>query len=88
MVLVQENLITETTNIKIYVSLTKFLKNYEYHSKIVAVLKPLREVTAILDSLNIQDDSPTILFVPHVDESIDEDVPTFYFILNIHNDIL
>ena len=52
------------------------------------MLKLLEEIFEILDSLNLQDDSPTILFGPHVDESINEDVPPFYIILNIHDAIL
>ena len=64
------------------------LKNYEYHSKIATVLKPPGEFSAILDSLNLQDDSPTILFGPHVDESVDEYVLPFYASMNIHNVIL
>ena len=52
------------------------------------MLKPPREVFAIPDSLNLQDDSPTILFGPHVDESTDEDVPPIYVSMNIHNSIL
>ena len=38
--------------------------------------------------MNLQDDSPTILFGPHVDEPFDEEIPPFYGILNIHNSIL
>jgi hypothetical protein len=38
------------------------------------------------DILNIQDDHPTILFGPHVEEnSDDEEVPPFYFSLKIHD---
>ena len=39
------------------------------------------------DSLNLQDDSPTFLFVLCVEESTDEDTPYFYIVLNIHNAI-
>ena len=51
-------------------------------------MKPPKEVYAISDSPNTQDGSPTILFGPHVDESIDKDVPPFYVSLNIHDVIL
>ena len=51
-------------------------------------LKPLGEISEISYSLNIQYDSPTILFGPHVDESIDEDFPPFYISLNIHDVLL
>ena len=52
------------------------------------MLKPLGEVSEISDSLNLQDDNPTIMFGPHVDGPSDEDVPPFYVSLNIHNAIL
>ena len=43
----------EIAKIKIYTPLTKLLKNFEYHSKIATILKPLGEIYAISDSLNI-----------------------------------
>ena len=52
------------------------------------MLKPPGEISEISDSINLQDDNPTILFGPHVDESFNEDIPPFYVILNIHNAIL
>ena len=64
------------------------MKNSEYHSKIDTILKPPGEISGISDSLNLQDDRPTILFGPHVDEPSDEDIPPFYVSLNIHNSIL
>ena len=78
----------EIAKIKIFVPLTELLKNYEYHSKIATVLKPPGESSVISDSLNLQDDSPTILYGPHVDDSTDEYVPPFYVSLNIHDAIL
>ena len=62
----------EIVKIKIYVPLTKLLKNSEYHSKIATVLQPSGEISAISDSLNLQDDRLTIMFVPHVDEPSNE----------------
>ena len=52
------------------------------------MLKHLGEISAISDSLNLQDDNPTILFGPHVDDSSDEYVPLFYISQNIHDAIL
>ena len=51
-------------------------------------MKPPGEISTISDSLNMQDDRPTILFGPHVDDFADEDVPPFYVNLNIHKAIL
>ena len=62
----------EIVKIKISVPLTELLKNYEYHSKIATVLKPPGEISEISNSLNLQDDSPTILFGPRVDEHSNE----------------
>ena len=58
--------------IKISVPITELLKNLEYHSKIAIVLQPLGGISAISDSLNLQDDRLTILFNPHVDEPSNE----------------
>ena len=40
------------------------------------------------NSLNIQDDNPTFLFGPHVEEFADEETPPFYIRLNIHKAML
>ena len=70
-------------NIKIFVPPIELLKNTEYHYNISTVLNPPREVFSISYSLNLQDYSPTFLFGPRVEESIDEDTPPFYVSLNI-----
>ena len=49
------------------------------------MLKPPGEVYAMSDSLTLQDDNPTFLFIPCVEESVEEDTPPFYISLNIHN---
>ena len=78
----------EISKIKIYIPLIELLKNYEYHSKVSTVLNPPGEVSKRSDSLNLQDDSPTILFGPHVDAPSDEDIHPFYVSLNIYNSIM
>ena len=62
----------ETVKIKIYVPLTKLLKNSEYHSKIATILQASGEISTISDSLNLEDDRLTILFGLHVDEPSNE----------------
>lgn len=52
------------------------------------MLNPPCENPAVVDALNLQDDDPTILFGPHVDELTGEDSPPFYVSLNIHDTIL
>jgi hypothetical protein len=67
--------------IKIYVPFNELIKNSEYRNQIIKMLK--MEETS--DTLNIQDDHPTILFGPHVEKSSDaEEVPPFYVSLKIH----
>ena len=66
------NMEAEIVKIKIYVPLTKLLKNSEYHSKISIVLQPSGEISTILDSLNLEDDRLPILFSLHVDEPSNE----------------
>jgi hypothetical protein len=38
-----------------------------------------------LDTVNLQDDKPTIIFVPRVESLEEDDVPPFYISLRIHN---
>lgn len=78
----------EIAKIKIAVPLSELLKNADYQSQISKVLNPPWDNPAVTDSLNLQDDDPTILFGPHVDEPSGEDSPPFYISLNIHDAIL
>jgi len=67
--------------IKILIPFNELIKNREYRSQIINMLK----MGQTYDTLNIQDDHPTILFVPRVDESGEtEEAPPFYVILKIH----
>ena len=38
-----------------------------------------------LDSVNLQDDSPTILFGPRMEPNVDDDVPPFYVTFKVHD---
>jgi len=78
------NLENEITKIKIYVPFNELIKNAEYRGQISKILKA-EETT---DSLNLQDDQPTILFGPHVKDNEKVDVPSFYINLNIHDKVL
>jgi hypothetical protein len=69
-------------NIKISVPFNELIRNGEYQEKIIKMLK----MGETLDTLNIQDNHPAILFGPDVEEIVDtEDVPPFYFSLKIHD---
>jgi hypothetical protein len=72
----------EMEKIKIYLPFNEMIRNMEYKSQIVKMLK--MEKTSY--TLNVQDDHPDILFGPQVEESEnDDDVPPFYVIQNIDN---
>jgi hypothetical protein len=76
------NFESEMAKIKIYVPFNELIKNNEYRNQIIKMLK--MEQTS--DTLNIQDDHPTILFGPRVEENSDaEEVPPFYVSLKIHD---
>ena len=67
---------------KIFVPFNELIKNNEYRNQIIKMLK----MEENYDTLNIQDDHPTILFGPCVEESSDVDeVPPFYASLKIHD---
>ena len=48
----------------------------------------LRTEERTFDTLNLQDDHPTFLFGPRVEENDDDEVPPFYISLNVHDMIL
>ena len=57
------NFESEMDKIKIFVPFNELIKNGEYRNQIIKMLK----MEYAPDTLNIQDDHPTILFVPHVE---------------------
>jgi hypothetical protein len=68
--------------IKISALFNELIKNGEYGNHIIKMLK----MEELPDTLNIQDDHPSILFGPRVEECGDvDDVPPFYVILKIHD---
>jgi hypothetical protein len=76
---------SEMAKIKISVPFNELIKNSEYINQIIKMLK----MGQTSDTLNIQDDHPTILFGPRVEESSEnEEVPPFYVSLKIHDMIL
>jgi hypothetical protein len=76
------NFESEMAKIKIYVPFNGLIKNSEYRNQIIKMIK----MEETFDTLNIQDDHPTILFGPCVEESSDADeVPPFYVSPKIHD---
>jgi len=74
------------SKIKILVPLMELARNPSYDKKIKKVIQP-KGSTSPPDTVNLQDDSPTIVFGPHIDEK-DEVVAPFYVTLNIHDKVL
>jgi ribonuclease HI len=76
------NFESEMEKIKIYVPFNELIRNVEYRSQIIKMLK-MEEAS---DTLNVQDDHPAILFGPRVEECGDDgDVPPFYVSLKVHD---
>ena len=76
----------ELTKVKIPVPLIELVKNKKYKSHILKVLN-LSDYNVSSNSINLQDDAPTIMFGPHSDK-IDSYVPPFYITLEIHDMLL
>ena len=72
---------TEIAKVKISLPFSEILKSSEYRSQIGKMLK----FEESLDTVNLQDDKPTIMFGPKVENSREDDVPPFYISLRIHN---
>jgi len=76
------NFESEMEKIKIYVPFNELIRNGEYRSQIIKMLK-MEEAS---DTLNVQDDHPAILIVLRVEETSDGgDIPPFYVSLNVHD---
>ena len=76
------------SKIKILVPFNEILRNSKYIKQIITKFK---SENVSLDILNLQDDHPTLLFGPRVEENDhddDGDVPPFFINLNIHEMIL
>ena len=51
-------------------------RNFEYRKQLIKMLKS-DVATEFSDSVNLQDDSPTILFGPRMEPNDDDEVPPF-----------
>ena len=61
------------------------MKNDAFKSSILKSLQPRTTIDA--DIVNLQDDKPTVILGPMIEE-MDESFPPFYISLNIHSKIL
>lgn len=71
--------------IKIPVRLLELLKNPAYRESLKNLLQP--SVPAP-DSVNLEDERPTIYLGSHVENQVDDNTPPFYLSLNIHDKFL
>lgn len=72
----------EISKIKISLPFSEILINSEYRAQIEKMLKEEESI----DTVNLQDDHPTIMFGPRVENTYDnDDVPPFYINLIIHD---
>jgi ribonuclease HI len=77
----------EISKIKIPIPLTELVKTNSYRSHILKWLQPSSVVDPVTDVINLQDEKPTIVLGPIVEER-DDSTPPFYVSLNVHDKIL
>jgi len=73
----------EISKIKIPVLLVELMKNGSFKDSILNILQPPAPIIS-LDTMNLQDENPTITITPHIEEK-SEFFPPFYISLNIHD---
>jgi hypothetical protein len=77
----------EISKIKIPIPLTELVKTNSYRSHILKWLQPSSVIDPVTDVINLQDEKPTIVLGPIVEER-DDSTPPFYVSLNVHEKIL
>jgi hypothetical protein len=80
------NIEKELFKIKIHVPLVELAKNPSYHKQIEKAIQG-KGSASHLDTLNVQNESPNIVFGPHIDDK-EEFVAPFYVTLSIHDKML
>ena len=80
---------SEVAKIKISLPFDEIYRNTKYRNQLIKMLKS-NDKSIFSDSVNLQDDNPTILFGPRMEPNADTDVPPFYVTfkvddLNLHN---
>jgi hypothetical protein len=74
----------EISQKKIPIPLIELVKTNFYRSQILKWLQPSSVIDPVTDVINIQDEKPTIVLGPIIEER-DESTPHFYVSLNIHD---
>ena len=69
---------------KLSLPFNEICRNSKYKRQLIKMLKS-NVATEFSDSVNLQDDIPTILFGPRMEPNDDDEVPPFYVTLKIHD---
>jgi hypothetical protein len=77
---------SEIQKVKIPIPLMELMKNDTFKQTILKSLEP-KPMPTVVDVVNLQDDKPTIVLSPMVEDR-EETSPPFYVSLNIHDKIL
>ena len=75
---------SEVAKIKISLPFDEIYRNTKYRNQLIKMLKSDDKVI-FSDSVNLQDDSPTILFGPRMEPNDDDTVPPFYVTFKVHD---
>ena len=75
---------SEVAKMKVSLPFNEIYKNSEYREQLSKMIKS-NNVYDASDSINIEDDSPTILFGPRMEPNDEDEVPPFYVTLKIHD---
>ena len=70
--------------IKISLPFGEICTNKEYRDQLIKMLK-VDDKIVCSDTVNLQDDNPTILFGPREEGPQDEGVPPFYVTIKVHD---
>ena len=74
----------EVAKIKMSLPFMEICRNTEYSDQLIKMLKS-DDASMLSDTVNLQDDSPTILFGPRMEPNDDDEVPPFYVTIKIHD---
>ena len=78
---------SEVAKMKLSLPFNEICRNSEYRKQLIKMLKS-DVATKFSDSVNLQDDNPTILFGPRMEPNDEDEVPPFYVTLKIHDQSL
>ena len=69
---------------KLSLPFNEIYKNFEYKEQLIKMLKS-NTISEVSNSINLADDSHTILFGPRMEPNGQDEIPPFYVTLKIHD---